>query len=146
MAVQRRPGTRHGGRARPGSGERHDFPHTPQGPGRTTPQLRPQTTVRRGSEPVNARSDLELRRLLSRVFLVLFVAGAALFAVLAALAGPGPVPNQGTYAFFAALCAGFAGLAALDLVVIHRRLAAGQGRDRADSPERTGSGPPGRSG
>ncbi|MFF4381415.1 DUF6343 family protein [Kitasatospora sp. NPDC001547] len=120
-------------------GERHDFPHAPQGPGRTTPQLRPQETVRRGTEPVTARSDLELRRLLSRVFLVLFVGGTAAFAVLAALTDPGPAPNQGTYAFFAALCAGFAGLAALDLLVIRRRLAAGQGRDRADARGAAGS-------
>ncbi|MFG2909074.1 DUF6343 family protein [Kitasatospora sp. NPDC048286] len=134
MAVQRRPDMQHGSGARRPSGERHDFPHTPQGPGRTTPQLRPQKTVRRGTEPVTARSDLELRRLLSRIFLVLFAAGAVAFAVLAALAAPGPVPNQGTYAFFAALCGGFAGLAGLDLVVIRRRLAAGQGRDRGDAP------------
>ncbi|MET8542438.1 DUF6343 family protein [Kitasatospora sp. NPDC004799] len=140
MAVQRRPGTQHGGRARRPAGERHDFPHAPQGPGRTMPQLRPQETVRLGTEPVTARSDLELRRLLSRVFLVLFVAGTALFAVLAALSGPGPAPDQGTYAFFAALCAGFAGVAALDLLVIRRRLAAGQGRDRAGPPGAAGSG------
>lgn len=130
----------HGGRARHRGGERHDFPHASQGPGRTTPELRPQRAVRRGTEPVTARSDLELRRLLSRVFLVLFVAGTAVFAVLAALAGPGPAPNQGTYAFFAALCAGFAGLAALDLLVIRRRLAAGQGRGRTDTPDASGSG------
>ncbi len=136
MAVQRRPGTRHGGRAQRPAGERHDFPHAPQGPGRTTPQVRPQEGVRSGTEPVTARSDLELRRLLSRIFLVLFVGAVVLFAVLAALASPGPAPNQGTYAFFAALCAGFAGITGLDLLVIRRRLAAGQGRDRADSERR----------
>ncbi|MFE7528777.1 hypothetical protein ACFU7Y_24110 [Kitasatospora sp. NPDC057542] len=97
---------------------------------------------------MTARSDLELRRLLSRVFLVLFVVGTVAFAVLAAMAGPGPAPNQGTYAFFAALCAGFAGVAGLDLMVIRRRLAAGQGRDRADGPGTTASGirAPGRPG
>ncbi|MFJ7912779.1 DUF6343 family protein [Kitasatospora sp. NPDC096204] len=134
MAVQRRPGMQRGGGARRPSGERHDFPHAPQGSGRTTPQLRPQKTVRRGTEPVTARSDLELRRLLSRIFLVLFLAGTVAFAVLAALAAPGPAPDQGTYSFFAALCGGFAGLAGLDLLVIRRRLTAGQGRDRADAP------------
>ncbi|WP_316527455.1 DUF6343 family protein [Kitasatospora brasiliensis] len=92
--------------------------------------------MRSGTEPVTARSDLELRRLLSRIFLVLFVGAVVLFAVLAALASPGPAPNQGTYAFFAALCAGFAGITGLDLLVIRRRLAAGQGRDRADSERR----------
>ncbi|MEV7184453.1 hypothetical protein [Kitasatospora sp. NPDC093102] len=148
MAVPRKPGTQHGGRARRQGGERHDFPGTPQGPGRTTPQLRPQETVRRGTEPVTARSDLELRRLLSRVFLVLFVVGTAAFAALAAMVGPGPAPNQGTYAFFAALCAGFAGVAGLDLMAIRRRMAAGQGRDRADAPGTTASGTraPGRPG
>ncbi|MFD4658193.1 DUF6343 family protein [Kitasatospora sp. NPDC058444] len=130
----------HGGRARRRGGERHDFPHTSQGPGRTTPQLRPQRAVRRGTEPVTARSDLELRRLLSRVFLVLFVAGTAAFAVLSALAGPGPAPNRGTYAFFAALCAGFAGITGLDLLVIRRRLAAGQGRGRSGVRGASGSG------
>ncbi|MFE4976496.1 DUF6343 family protein [Kitasatospora sp. NPDC056651] len=132
MAVRRRPGTQRGGGTHRPTGERHDFPHAPRGPGRTMPQIRPQETVRRGDEPVTARSDLELRRLLSRIFLVLFVGAAVLFAVLAALAGPGPAPNQGTYAFFAALCAGFAGITGVDLLVIRRRLAAGQGRDRAD--------------
>ncbi|MFJ8623823.1 DUF6343 family protein [Kitasatospora sp. NPDC093550] len=143
MVVQRKPGFQRGARRR--AGERHDFPHAPRGPGRTMPQLRPQDTVRRGTEPVTARSDLELRRVLSRVFLVLFVCGAAAFAVLAALAAPGPAPNQGTYAFFAAVCAGFAAVAALDLGVVRRRLAAGQGRrpltrsahrDRAGRPVR----------
>ncbi|MFD0273458.1 DUF6343 family protein [Kitasatospora sp. NPDC127111] len=90
--------------------------------------MRPQETVRRGTEPVTARTDLELRRLLSRIFLALFVCGAVAFAVLAAAAGPGPAPNGDTYAVFAAVCTGFAGIAALDLMVIHRRLAAGQGR------------------
>ncbi|MFJ6619707.1 DUF6343 family protein [Kitasatospora sp. NPDC091335] len=102
--------------------------------------------MRRGTEPVTARSDLELRRLLSRVFLVLFVGGTVAFAVLAALANPGPAPNQGSYAFFAALCAGFAGIAALDLLVIRRRLAAGQGRDRAGPAGTPRTGTPGRPG
>ncbi|WP_354637987.1 DUF6343 family protein [Kitasatospora camelliae] len=112
----------------------------PDGPGGTSgfddgqgpvPEWR---TDRRGTEPANARSDLELRRLLSLVFLVLFLCGTALFAVLAALAGPGPAPNQDTYVVFAAVCTGFAGIAALDLMVIHRRLAAGQGRRRLPPP------------
>ncbi|MFD8708172.1 hypothetical protein ACFV1W_37275 [Kitasatospora sp. NPDC059648] len=109
-------------------GERHDFPHAPHGPGRTTPEWRPQPSVRPGTEPVNARSDLELRGLLSRIFVVLFACGTVAFAVLAALAGPGPAPNRGTYILFCALCAAFAGLSWLDLTVVRRRLAAGQGR------------------
>ncbi|MFG2819692.1 DUF6343 family protein [Kitasatospora sp. NPDC048365] len=125
MAVQRRPGARHSpGRA----GERHDFPQGPSGPGRTTPELRPQDEVRQGDEPVTARSDLELRRLLSRVFLGLFVCGTAAFAVLAAFSGDGPAPNRSTFEVFAAVCAAFAGIAVIDLTVIRRRLAAGQGR------------------
>ncbi|WP_431683183.1 DUF6343 family protein [Kitasatospora sp. KL5] len=117
--------TPHGDR-RPG--ERHDFPHTPHGPGRTTPQWRPQGPVRRGSEPVTARTDLELRRLLSRVFLGIFVFGAVAFSVIAGLEGTGPAPNRWTFAVFAAVCVAFAGIAALDLMVIRRRMAAGQGR------------------
>ncbi|MFJ9770544.1 hypothetical protein ACIRVF_04805 [Kitasatospora sp. NPDC101157] len=118
-----------GRHTRRGAGERHDYPHTPSGPGRTTPELRPQPGVRRGTEPVNARSNLELRRLLSRIFLVLFLCGAVAFAVLAALAAPGPPPNRGLYAVLAAVCLAFAGISVLDLMVIRRRLAAGQGRD-----------------
>ncbi|CAM5700058.1 DUF6343 family protein [Kitasatospora aureofaciens] len=118
-----------GRRTRRGAGEHHDFPHTPSGPGRTTPELRPQPGVRRGTEPVNARTDLELRRLLSRIFLVLFLCGTVVFAVLAALAAPGPPPNRGVYAVLAAVCAAFAGISAFDLTVVRRRLAAGQGRD-----------------
>ncbi|GAA4883741.1 DUF6343 family protein [Kitasatospora terrestris] len=125
MAVQRRPGVRHSPRR---AGERHDFPHAPSGPGRTTPEVRPQDEVRRGDEPVTARTDLELRRLLSRVFLGLFVCGAAAFTVLAVVSGGGPAPNRSTFAVFAAVCVAFAGIAAVDLIVIGRRLAAGQGR------------------
>ncbi|GAA1095886.1 MULTISPECIES: hypothetical protein [Kitasatospora] len=111
-------------------GERHDFPHAPHGPGRTSPQWWPQGPVRRGTEPVTARTDLELRRLLSRVFLGFFAVGTVAFAVLAGTAGTGVAPNRTTFAVFALLCLAFAGIAALDLMVIRRRMAAGQGRDR----------------
>ncbi|MEV8098237.1 hypothetical protein [Kitasatospora sp. NPDC085879] len=111
-------------------GERHDYPHAPHGPGRTSPQWRPQEPLRRGTEPVTARTDLELRRLLSRIFLGFFVVGTVAFAVLAGTAGTGPAPNGTTFAVFALLCLAFAGIAALDLMVIRRRMAAGQGRDR----------------
>ncbi|MCU7826807.1 hypothetical protein KSNIM_35220 [Kitasatospora sp. DSM 101779] len=88
--------------------------------------------MRRGTEPVTARTDLELRRLLSRIFLGFFVVGTVAFAVLAATAGTGIAPNRATFAVFALLCLAFAGIAALDLMVIRRRMAAGQGRGRHD--------------
>ncbi|GAA2746640.1 MULTISPECIES: DUF6343 family protein [Kitasatospora] len=129
MAVHRKPGSEPGPDVRR-AGERHDFPHAPEGPGRTMPELRPQDGVRRGTEPVTARSDLELRRLLAAVFLALFLVGTVAFAVLAALSGTGPTPDRTTWAVFAAVCAGFAGITAVDLLIVRRRLAAGQGRDR----------------
>ncbi|MER5638927.1 hypothetical protein ABT095_18430 [Kitasatospora sp. NPDC002227] len=127
MAVRRRPGIR---RSPHPAGERHDYPHTPQGPGLTTPQLRPQGPLRRGTEPVTARSDLELRRLLSWILPTLFLGGAAGLLVLAARAGNGPEPNRDTYLVLASVCVGFTALAWFDLLVVRRRLAAGQGRRR----------------
>lgn len=79
-----------------------------------------------GTEPVTARTDLPLRRLLSLIFGSLFLIGAAAFAILASQASPGPAPNRDTFVFFAALCAAFVLIAGADLVVVTKRLAAGR--------------------
>ncbi|MCD0483480.1 DUF6343 family protein [Streptacidiphilus sp. ASG 303] len=82
---------------------------------------------RSGTEPRHARSDLPLRRTLSLVFGALFAVGAAAFALLAWRTVPGgSAPNRDTYVFFAALCAAFAAVAAVDLAVVARRMS----RDR----------------
>ncbi|MBT3150479.1 hypothetical protein HTV45_06180 [Streptomyces sp. CHD11] len=77
---------------------------------------------RTGTEPVTARSPLRLRLALAGIFLPLFVAGCALFAVWAANAGPGDSPGRGPLIFISAVCGFLALTAALDLAVVLRRL------------------------
>ncbi|MBQ0826086.1 DUF6343 family protein [Streptomyces tagetis] len=77
---------------------------------------------RTGTEPVTAQSPLGLRLLLSAVFLPLFVAGAAYFAVWAADSGARDTPSRGALVVFAIVCAALALLAAADLMVVLRRL------------------------
>jgi ABC-type transport system involved in cytochrome bd biosynthesis fused ATPase/permease subunit len=72
-----------------------------------------------GEEARWARSDLPARRLLARVFAVLFLAGAALFGYLAVGA---PAADTGFDIATAAVCAVFAVVAAIDLAVIRRRM------------------------
>jgi hypothetical protein len=72
-----------------------------------------------GEEARWARSDLPARRLLARVFAVLFLAGAALFSFLAVVNPPADVGfDIGT----AAVCAVFAVVAVVDLFVIRLRV------------------------
>lgn len=66
----------------------------------------------RGSEPLNARSPLRLRAILSGAALVIAVAAAIVFAIGA--------QGDGSWAA-AGICAAVAVIAALDLVVIARR-------------------------
>ncbi|MGQ5633429.1 MULTISPECIES: DUF6343 family protein [unclassified Streptomyces] len=79
------------------------------------------TAVRTGTEPATARSALRLRRLLSAVFLPLFAAAAAGFALWASRSGPGDTPGSGPLTVLAAVCGALALGAALDLVVVGRR-------------------------
>ncbi|PKW05983.1 hypothetical protein SAMN05428944_6978 [Streptomyces sp. 1222.5] len=74
-----------------------------------------------GSEPRWAQSDLAARRLLSRLFAVLFVLGAAGFAVLAWQAEPASQPDRTLFVALAALCAASTAVAMADLYVIRRR-------------------------
>ncbi|MEV5384571.1 DUF6343 family protein [Streptomyces sp. NPDC052721] len=96
--------------------------------GRTTaPVSRPHSggigrrSPRTGTEPATARSALRLRLLLSAVFLPLFAAATAGFAVWAAHEGPGDSPGTGPLTILAAVCGLLALAAALDLVVVSGR-------------------------
>lgn len=94
--------------------------------GEPVPRARSGTIGRRfprsGTEPVTAQSPLGLRLILSGVFLPLFGAAAWLFGVWAADSGPADSPGRGVLIAVAALCAALALLAAVDLVVVVRRL------------------------
>ncbi|WP_174501618.1 hypothetical protein [Streptacidiphilus melanogenes] len=72
-----------------------------------------------GEEARWARSDLPARRLLASVFAVLFVAGAALFGFLATV---NPAADVGFDIVTAVVCAVFAVVAVVDLLVIRRRV------------------------
>ncbi|NUU21742.1 MAG: hypothetical protein HOV68_09545, partial [Streptomycetaceae bacterium] len=72
---------------------------------------------RHGTEPDDALSDLPLRRILSRIALIAGVAGAALCAWFATLADL----HEGVWVFAAAMFAGMALIAAIDLGVIRHR-------------------------
>jgi quinol-cytochrome oxidoreductase complex cytochrome b subunit len=74
-----------------------------------------------GTEPRTARSDLPARRVLARVFGLLFLVGAGGMSYLAALAHPGATPPRAAFIFLAAVCMAAAALAAVDLRVIRRR-------------------------
>ncbi|WP_330336266.1 DUF6343 family protein [Streptomyces sp. NBC_00557] len=76
---------------------------------------------RTGTEPATARSALRLRRLLSAVFLPVFAAATAGFALWASRSGPGDSPGSGPLTVLAAVCGVLALGAALDLVIVSRR-------------------------
>ncbi|MQY34302.1 hypothetical protein SRB17_22680 [Streptomyces sp. RB17] len=76
---------------------------------------------RTGTEPATARSALRLRQLLSAVFLPLFAAATAGFAVWAAHSGPGDSPGGGPLTVLAVVCGVLALAAALHLTVVTRR-------------------------
>ncbi|MET8718988.1 DUF6343 family protein [Streptomyces misionensis] len=107
------------------------------------PRARPGTaggTARRtrsGSEPATARSALGLRLTLSALFLPVFAAATAGFAVWAAHQRPGDSPGEGPLTALAVICGVLALAAALDLV----RVTARRRRERApDQPVPTGRG------
>ncbi|MFC9289469.1 DUF6343 family protein [Streptomyces sp. NPDC057052] len=77
---------------------------------------------RTGTEPTTAQSPLALRLLLSGVFVPVFVAAAVLLAVWAARSGPGDSPGRGPLIAVAVLCGALALSAAVDLLVVGRRL------------------------
>ncbi|MFF9765074.1 DUF6343 family protein [Streptomyces sp. NPDC014636] len=85
-------------------------------------------SLRTGTEPATARSALGLRLALSAVFLPLFAAATAGFAVWAAHQGPGDSPGSGPLTVLAVICGILALAAAVDLVVVTAR----RRRERAD--------------
>ncbi|MFF6995282.1 DUF6343 family protein [Streptomyces sp. NPDC008313] len=82
----------------------------------------PGTGRRAGTEPRDARSPLRLRMLLSGTFLPLFAAAAVVLAVWAARSGPGDTPGSGPLTVLAAVCAVLALVAAVDPMVVSRRV------------------------
>jgi hypothetical protein len=84
---------------------------------------RARRSARTGSEPSTALSDLPARRLLAGIFGPVYAAGAVLFAVMAAAAKPADTAARNTWIGFAAVCAVLAVVAAVDLLVIHARMA-----------------------
>ncbi|MFF8726874.1 DUF6343 family protein [Streptomyces sp. NPDC015171] len=76
---------------------------------------------RTGDEPATARSALRLRLLLSALFLPVFAAATAGFAVWAAHQGPDDSPGPGPLTALAVVCGLLALAAALDLAVVSRR-------------------------
>ncbi|MGW0804891.1 DUF6343 family protein [Nonomuraea sp. NPDC002799] len=75
---------------------------------------------RAGTEPVNARSPIRARRILSWTALILGVVAAVFFAVLAMNTG------EEVWGWEAAIAAAVAVVAAIDLLVLRHR---GSGRD-----------------
>ncbi|MEU6669679.1 DUF6343 family protein [Streptomyces sp. NPDC046727] len=76
---------------------------------------------RTGDEPATARSALRLRLLLSAVFLPVFAAATAGFALWAAHEGPDDSPGTGPLTVLAVVCGLLALAAALDLVAVSAR-------------------------
>ncbi|MFI7142342.1 DUF6343 family protein [Streptomyces massasporeus] len=85
---------------------------------------------RTGTEPVTAQSPLGLRLLLAGVFVPAFIAATVLFGVWAANSDHGDSPGRGSLIGLAVVCGILALLAAVDLVVVLRRLK----RERAPRP------------
>ncbi|MEU0112277.1 DUF6343 family protein [Streptomyces bobili] len=77
---------------------------------------------RSGTEPTTAQSPLRLRLVLSGVFLPVFGAAAAAFAMWAEQSGPGDDPGRGPLIVLAVVCGVLALLAAADLLAVRRRL------------------------
>ncbi|MFC4114926.1 DUF6343 family protein [Nonomuraea zeae] len=77
---------------------------------------------REGTEPVNARSPLRARRILSLIALVLGVVAAVFFAVRAMSTG------AEVWRWEAAIAAAVAVIATVDLLVLRHRRSPGSGR------------------
>ncbi|MFD7432996.1 DUF6343 family protein [Streptomyces sp. NPDC059861] len=82
------------------------------------PARRPRT----GTEPRTARSPLRLRMLLNAVFLPVVLAATVLFALWAANSSPSGVPGPAALTGLAVACGVLALVAAVDGVVVRRRM------------------------
>ncbi|MEU9499382.1 DUF6343 family protein [Streptomyces sp. NPDC048196] len=89
---------------------------------------------RSGTEPLTARSPLRVRMVLSAAAVVVFGAGTACFAVWSATAGTQDSPGPTALLALAVVCGVLVLLAALDLVVLLRRI-------RRERSPATGPGP-----
>ncbi|TWV55618.1 hypothetical protein FRZ03_06500 [Streptomyces misionensis] len=110
--------------------DRHGRPAPPEprarsGAARRTPRPTPS-----GTEPATARSALGLRLTLSVLFLPVFAAATAGFAVWAAHQRPGDSPGDGPLTVLAVICGVLALAAALDLVRVTTRRRREGGPDR----------------
>ncbi|MCK1815709.1 DUF6343 family protein [Streptomyces sp. XM4011] len=85
---------------------------------------------RTGTEPITAKSDLPLRRLLSLIFLPLFAAGTVLLAIWAANSDSGSSPGRAPLLTLAIVCGVLTVVAFLDLLVIRRRRREGRASRR----------------
>ncbi|MGW1605372.1 DUF6343 family protein [Streptomyces eurythermus] len=101
------------------SERQHGRPTTPSPRSRSAPPGG--RAPRTGGEPVTARSALRLRLLLGAVFLPVFAAATAGFAVWAAREGPGDSPGTGPLTALAVICGLLALGAAADLAVVSAR-------------------------
>ncbi|MGW1807378.1 DUF6343 family protein [Streptomyces sp. NPDC002078] len=86
---------------------------------------------RTGTEPATARSAVRLRQLLSAVFLPLFAAATAGFAVWAAHSDTGAGPGSGPLTALAVVCGVLTLPTALDLAVVTTRRRRERGVDAA---------------
>ncbi len=77
---------------------------------------------RSATEPVNARSAVGLRLLLSVCYTPVFLAASALLALWSVLSEPGSSPSGLVLAVLSGVCAALAATAATDAaVLVHRR-------------------------
>ncbi|MFF0290909.1 hypothetical protein [Streptomyces sp. NPDC005262] len=81
----------------------------------------PKRHRRAGTEPLTARSDLGLRRVLSTAALVVFALATAGFAWWAAFSSRDSSPSSTVLGVLAAVCGVLLLVAVLDLAVIRRR-------------------------
>jgi hypothetical protein len=111
-------------------------PHAREGPHHDRPVPRSRSGVigrrhpRTGTEPITAQSPLRLRLLLSGIFLPVFAAATVLFALWAAGSGADDTPGPGPLTAMAVVCGALALFAAVDLIVVRRRLRRERGAGR----------------
>ncbi|MEY9966696.1 hypothetical protein ABIA33_004761 [Streptacidiphilus sp. MAP12-16] len=124
FAIGRAHGHGPGAQARPPIEGRVLFGSAPPTPAAPPPRRRRPRRERTGTEPVTALSDLPARRLLAGIFAPVYLLGAVLFALLAANVRASDQSGRNFFTGLAAFCALLAAAAAVDLLVIRRRMAA----------------------
>ncbi|MGW4298254.1 DUF6343 family protein [Streptomyces sp. NPDC004376] len=98
-------------------------PADPAGVPRSRSGLVGRRWERTGTEPVRARSALKLRLVLSAIGVLAFLFGTVVFGVWASKSTPVSNPSAMELSVLAAICAFFALLGIVDLVVVLRRRA-----------------------